>query len=100
MYKRQIQYRKGVIVRPYLRKIYMVVGHSHHFRRPYLACDDKVGFLKNELLLEGNSEKNKIHLVNWESCLTSKKNGGAGIKNMKIQNQEFNDEVDMELQLR
>ncbi|KAG5627035.1 hypothetical protein H5410_012253 [Solanum commersonii] len=38
---------------------------------------------------EGNSEKNKIHLVNWESCLTSKKNGGAGIKNMKIPNQSL-----------
>ncbi|WMV11166.1 hypothetical protein MTR67_004551 [Solanum verrucosum] len=38
---------------------------------------------------DGNSEKNKIHLVDWESCLTSKKNGGAGIKNMKIQNQSL-----------
>lgn len=45
--------------------------------------------LRMNFFWEGNSEKNKIHLVNWESCLTSKKNGGAGIKNMKIPNQSL-----------
>ncbi|WMV42184.1 hypothetical protein MTR67_035569 [Solanum verrucosum] len=45
--------------------------------------------LRRDFFWEENREKNKIHLVNWESCLTSKKNGGAGIKNLKIHNQSL-----------
>ena len=45
--------------------------------------------LRRNFFWEGNNEKNKIHLFNWKSCQTSKKERGAGIKNLKIQNKNL-----------
>ncbi|WMV60154.1 hypothetical protein MTR67_053539 [Solanum verrucosum] len=36
-------------------------------------------------LWQGNKEKKSFHLVKWEEVMTSKENGGLGIKNLKLQ---------------
>lgn len=34
---------------------------------------------------QGNKDKKNFHLVKWKKVMTSKKNGGLGIKNLKLQ---------------
>ncbi|OIS95712.1 cbl-interacting serinethreonine-protein kinase 9, partial [Nicotiana attenuata] len=46
----------------------------------------RIDALRRNFLWEGNSEKKKFHLVKWNSLTTSKKTGGLGIKNLRVQN--------------
>uniref|UniRef100_A0A0V0HR75 Putative ovule protein n=1 Tax=Solanum chacoense TaxID=4108 RepID=A0A0V0HR75_SOLCH len=41
-------------------------------------------------LWQGNKEKQSFHLVKWEEVMTSKKNGGLAIKNLKLQSKALN----------
>lgn len=50
---------------------------------------DRIDALRRNFLWEGNSDKTKIHLVKWDDLLLSKKEGGLGIKNLRIQNQSL-----------
>ncbi|KAG5575905.1 hypothetical protein H5410_056039 [Solanum commersonii] len=43
------------------------------------------GHQKGGNLWQENKEKKSFHLVKWEEIMTSKKNGGLGIKNLKFQ---------------
>lgn len=47
----------------------------------------RLDVLRKNFMWQGNNEKNKIHLVRWDILTTSKKEGGMGIRNLKIQNQ-------------
>lgn len=49
----------------------------------------KIDALRRNFLWEGNSEKKKIYLVKWGGMTTSKKAGGLGIKNLRVQNQSL-----------
>ncbi|WMV39938.1 hypothetical protein MTR67_033323 [Solanum verrucosum] len=41
--------------------------------------------IRRNFLWQGNKEKKSFHLVKWEEVMTSKENGGLGIKNLKLQ---------------
>lgn len=45
--------------------------------------------LRRNFLWEGNCEKKKLHLVKRDSLVISKKDGGFGEKNIKVQNQSL-----------
>lgn len=41
--------------------------------------------MRRKFLWKGNKEKKGFHKVKWKLVATGKKNGGLGIKNMKLQ---------------
>ncbi|KAG5621167.1 hypothetical protein H5410_006385 [Solanum commersonii] len=41
--------------------------------------------IRRNFLWQGNKQKRSFHLVKWEEVMTSKENGGLGIKNLKLQ---------------
>ncbi|WMV47891.1 hypothetical protein MTR67_041276 [Solanum verrucosum] len=50
----------------------------------------KLDAIGRNFLWQGNGEgEKKHHLVKWESVITSKKDGGLGIKNLKAQNKSL-----------
>ncbi|XP_016465037.2 uncharacterized protein LOC107787931 [Nicotiana tabacum] len=49
----------------------------------------RIDALRRKFLWKGNSEKKKFHLVRWNDLTISKKAGGLGIKNLRVQNQSL-----------
>ncbi|WMV13686.1 hypothetical protein MTR67_007071 [Solanum verrucosum] len=50
----------------------------------------KLDAIRRNFLWQGNGEgEKKHHLVKWEAIITSKKEGGLGIKNLKAQNKSL-----------
>ncbi|KAK3204388.1 hypothetical protein Dsin_018434 [Dipteronia sinensis] len=47
----------------------------------------KLDKISRDFLWSSNSEKKKVHLVNWKVVCLPKNKGGIGIKNMKLMNQ-------------
>ncbi|WMV38922.1 hypothetical protein MTR67_032307 [Solanum verrucosum] len=45
--------------------------------------------LRRNFIWQGNKEKKAIHLVKWECLITSKKDGGLGIRDLKAHNQSL-----------
>jgi len=41
--------------------------------------------IRRKFLWHGNKERKGFHLVKWQGVITSKKVGGMGIKNLKVQ---------------
>lgn len=41
--------------------------------------------MRRKLLWQGHKEKKGFHLIKWKFVATGKKNGGLGIKNVKLQ---------------
>jgi len=51
---------------------------------------EKLDSIRRNFLWQGNGEgEKKYHLVKWEVVTNSKKEGGMGIKNLKVQNQSL-----------
>lgn len=53
--------------------------------------------LRRNFIWEGNGDSKRLHLVKWKVLISSKKVGGLGIKNLKLQNESFT-EVALEIQ--
>lgn len=47
---------------------------------------NKLDAIRRNFLWQGNCEHKKFHLVKWDSVITSKKEGGLGIRNLKHHN--------------
>ncbi|WMV30226.1 hypothetical protein MTR67_023611 [Solanum verrucosum] len=52
---------------------------------------DRMDAIRRNFLWQGNCDPNnhKFHLVKWDQVILSKKEGGLGIRNLKIQNQSL-----------
>lgn len=52
---------------------------------------DRMDAIRRNLLWQGNCDPNdhKFHLVKWDQVIQSKKEGGLGIRNLKLQNQSL-----------
>ncbi|WMV56044.1 hypothetical protein MTR67_049429 [Solanum verrucosum] len=51
--------------------------------------EERLDKLRRDFLWLGNKEGKKIHLVKWQTALLSKKIGGLGIKNLRVQNKSL-----------
>jgi len=51
--------------------------------------EERLDKLRRDFLWSGNKEGKKIHLVKWQTALLSKKTGGLGIKNLRVQNKSL-----------
>ena len=51
--------------------------------------EERLDKLRRDFLWSGNKEGKKIHLVKWQTTLLSKKTGGLGIKNLRVQNKSL-----------
>lgn len=52
---------------------------------------DRMDAIRRNFLWQGNCDPNdhKFHLVKWDQVIQSKKEGGLGIRNLKLQNQSL-----------
>lgn len=46
----------------------------------------RIDAMRRKFLWQGNNNDNKIHLVKWDTLSVSKKKGGLGIRNLRVQN--------------
>lgn len=49
----------------------------------------RIDALRRNFLSQGSSENNRIHLVRWDILTTSKKEGGLGIRKIRVQSQSL-----------
>ncbi|XP_060216840.1 uncharacterized protein LOC132644271 [Lycium barbarum] len=49
----------------------------------------RIDALRRNFFWQGNEDKKKFHLVNWKEVTVNKKEGGVGIRDMKMQNRSL-----------
>lgn len=50
-----------------------------------ISVEKRITKLRRDILLEGNPEKKKMHLVSWKKVMTCKRGGGLSVMNLKLQ---------------
>lgn len=62
-----------------------------HLRMP-TKIEKKLNSMRNNFFWEVNADKGKFHLVKWQEMMKEKKNGGLGMRNLKLHN-KFGDTI-------